>query len=108
VFWGQGGTQTLALAQLLRTDLSHLLRRYGFSMVELTAPKTVQARDSANKSYELLDSMSDWNVKVLLEGVLLDEDGQPVDQPIPQASPDRTMKRVPPARPTGQQAHSQD
>jgi hypothetical protein len=73
VMWGQGGTQTLAFAQLLRNDLSRLVGQYGFSMVEMEAPES--------DPFRLLDSLSDWKVHVLLEGVLLDPSGRRVCSP---------------------------
>jgi hypothetical protein len=86
VMWGQGGTQTLAFAQLLRTDLSYLLDQYGFSMVELVGPETAgtpEGEAPESEPFRLLDSLLGWEVHVLLQGVLLDRGGQRVLDPKP-------------------------
>jgi hypothetical protein len=79
VMWGQGGTQTLAFAQLLRADLSHLLDHYGLSMVEMVAPEQRDTPwEDATESFLLHDAAEDWETKVLLDGVLLDPSGERV------------------------------
>ena len=79
VMWGQGGTQTLAFAQLLRSDLSHLLDHYGLSMVEMVAPEQRDIPwEDATESFLLHDAAENWETNVLLDGVLLDPSGQRV------------------------------
>lgn len=106
--WGQGGTQTLALVELLNTDLAHLLDRYGFSMVELTAPEWIRPKESLDKPYELLDSLGNWETEILLENVLLDRSGRALRAPKPPTSRRRRMKRVPAAKSVAQGTHASD
>jgi hypothetical protein len=119
VMWGQGGTQTLAFAQLLRTDLSYLLDQYGFSMVELVGPEmggTPEGEAPESEPFRLLDSLLGWEVHVLLKGVLLDPSGQRVLAPkpvrrgrVPLPRERRSTMKVPGPQPSGvRQAGSHD
>lgn len=66
IVWGMSGPQTLALAHLLRTDLSRLLDLEGFSMVEMFQ----HPDEPTPHGWRRLDYMHRFEVKVLLEGVL--------------------------------------
>jgi hypothetical protein len=84
VIWGQGGTQTLAFAQRLRSDLSYLLDHYGLSMVEMVGrePAAEPSREQQEMApFRLLDEARDWKTLVLLQGVLLDANGERVSEP---------------------------
>jgi hypothetical protein len=93
VMWGQGGTQTLAFAQRLRTDLSGLLDHYGLSMVEMAAPaEQVPPREPPREAVLLEYAAEEWETKVLLDGVLLDPSGKRV-------APQRKVRRGSPIEP---------
>jgi hypothetical protein len=86
VVWGQGGTQTLALAQRLRTDLSFVLDSYGLSMIEMVLPERaalLKGESRRMEPFRLLDAAQDWEAHVLLQGVLLDADGKTVPGRMP-------------------------
>ena len=86
VIWGQGGTQTLALAQRLRTDLSALLDCYGLSMIEMVVPERapgLEGEDLEMEPIRLLDAAHEWEAHVLLQGELLDANGKTVRRRMP-------------------------
>ena len=86
VIWGQGGTQTLALAQRLRSDLSFLLDYYGLSMIEMVAPERAEGlkgEDLEMEPIRLLDAAHEWEAHVLLQGELLDANGNTLRRRIP-------------------------
>ena len=65
VFFGMGGTQTLVISRRLRTDLSELLERPGFTVIEMTAPGDAEPCGG-------LDYAHKWNMEVILQMECLD------------------------------------
>jgi len=84
VMFGLGGTQTLAFAKRLRSDLSGLLDHDGLSMVEMIVPEPAESSDeNVPESFRLFASARQWEMRVLLEGVLLEPGGGYGDTPTP-------------------------